>query len=126
MRRSETGQHERFKCSRFKPPSLSFRLPKLSSRFVTISERRELAAYREITLAAKGLEIAHLQFVFRAQTLAVCSRVRRDGLVEIELGLGDPRLPKSAITSAQMRDAEASARARAGTARHSRTSIRMR
>ena len=76
---------------------------------MTISERRELAAYREITLAAKGLEIAHLQFVFRAQTLAVCSRVRRDGLVEIELGLGDPRLPKSAITSAQMRDAEASA-----------------
>jgi len=43
-----------------------------------------LAAYREITFAAKGLEIAHLQFVFRGLTLAVCSRVRRDGIVEIE------------------------------------------
>jgi hypothetical protein len=47
-----------------------------------------LAAYREIALAAKGLEIAHLQFVFRGLTLAVCSRVRRDGIVEIEIGRG--------------------------------------
>jgi hypothetical protein len=85
-----------------------------------------LAASREITLAAKGLEIAHLQFVFRAQTLAVCSRVRRDGLVEIELGLGDPRLPKSAITSKQMREAEAVARMRAGATRHVRASGRVR
>ena len=54
-----------------------------------------LAAYREIALAAKGLEIAHLQFAFGELTLAVCSRVRRDGIVEIEIGLGDPRLPKS-------------------------------
>jgi hypothetical protein len=30
-----------------------------------------LAAYREVALAAKGLEIAHLQFVFRGLTLAV-------------------------------------------------------
>jgi hypothetical protein len=36
-----------------------------------------LAAYREIASAAKGLGIAHLQFVFRGLTLAVCSRVRR-------------------------------------------------
>jgi hypothetical protein len=76
-----------------------------------------LAAYREIALAAKGLEIAHLQFVFRGLTLAVCSRVRRDGLVEIEMGLGDPRLPKSAFTAAQMRQAEAASRARTGAAR---------
>ena len=71
-----------------------------------------LAAYREIVLAAKGLEIAHLQFVFGRLTLAVCSRVRRDGVVEIELGLGDPRLPKSSFTAAQMRQAEAATRAR--------------
>ena len=71
-----------------------------------------LAAYREIALAAKGLEIAHLQFVFRGLTLAVCSRVRRDGIVEIEMGLGDPRLPKSAFTAAQMRQAEAASRVR--------------
>ena len=57
------------------------------------------AAYREIALAAKGLEIAHLQFAFRKLTLAVCSRVRRDGIVEIELGLGDPRLPRSSFTA---------------------------
>ena len=72
-----------------------------------------LAAYREIALAAKGLEIAHLQFVFRGLTLAVCSRVRRDGIVEIEMGLGDPRLPKSSFTAAQMRQDEAASRARA-------------
>ena len=43
-----------------------------------------LAAYREIAMAANGLEIAHLQFVFHGMTLAVCSRVRRDGIVAIE------------------------------------------
>jgi hypothetical protein len=63
------------------------------------------AAYREIALAAKGLEIAHLQFVFGRHTLAVCSRVRSDAIVEIELGLGDPRLPKSVFTAAQLRAA---------------------
>lgn len=71
-----------------------------------------LAAYREVVVAAKGLEIAHLQFVFRKLTFAVCSRVRRDGIVEIELGLGDPKLPKSSFTAAQLRQAEAAARAR--------------
>jgi hypothetical protein len=73
-----------------------------------------LAAHREIALAAKGLEIAYLQFSFGRLTLAVCSRVRRDGLVEIEIeiGLGDPRLPKSTFTAAQMRQAEAAAHAR--------------
>ena len=70
------------------------------------------AAHREIALAAKGLEIAHLQFAFRDLTLAVCSRVRRDGAVEIELGLGDPRLPASTFTDEQLRDAEVAARAR--------------
>jgi hypothetical protein len=70
-----------------------------------------LAAYREIALAAKGLEIAHLQFVFGKLTLAVCSRVGRDGIVEIEIGLGDPRLPKSIFTAAQMRQAAIAAHA---------------
>lgn len=75
------------------------------------------AAYREIAVAAKGLEIAHLQFGFRGLTLAVCSRVRRSGAVEIELGLGDPRLPTSAFTAQQLREAEAAARARTQAAR---------
>lgn len=70
------------------------------------------AAYREVAMAAKGLEIAHLQFAFRGLTLAVCSRVRRDGVVEIEMGLGDPRLPVSLFTARQLREAEARAYAK--------------
>jgi hypothetical protein len=58
-----------------------------------------LAAYREIAVAAKGLEIEYLQFTFFELTLAVCSRVRRDGIVEIEIGLGDPKLPSRTFTA---------------------------
>ncbi len=76
-----------------------------------------LAAYREIAVAAKGLEIAHLQFAFFELALAVCSRVRRDGIVEIEIGLGDPRLPARSFTAAQIREAMAGARAREEAAR---------
>ena len=77
-----------------------------------------LAAYREIAVAAKGLEITHLQFAFFELTLAVCSRVRRDGLLEIELGLGDPRLPRRCFTAEQLRRAEtATMRARPATRR---------
>jgi hypothetical protein len=79
-----------------------------------------LSAYREIAIAAKGLEITYLQFVFHRLTLAVCSRIRRDGVVEIEIGLGDPRLPKSAFTADQMRQAEATSRMRLGAPRHNR------
>jgi len=68
------------------------------------------AAYREIAMAAKGLEIAHLQFVFGAATFAVCSRLRRDGSVEIEIGMGDSRLPASTFTLDQFRLAERRAR----------------
>jgi hypothetical protein len=71
-----------------------------------------LAAYREIAVAAKGLEIAHLQFAFFELTLAVCSRVRRDGIVEIEIGLGDPRLPARSFTATQFREATAQALAK--------------
>jgi hypothetical protein len=70
------------------------------------------AAWREIAMAARGLEIAHHQFAFRELTLALCSRIRRDGLVEIELGLGNPRLPASSFTAKQLREAEAAALAR--------------
>lgn len=70
------------------------------------------AAYREVAMAAKGLEIAYLQFAFRGLTLAVCSRVRRDGVVEIEMGLGNPRLPVSLFTARQLREAEARAYAK--------------
>jgi hypothetical protein len=79
-----------------------------------------LAAYREVAVAAKGLEIAHLQFTFFELTLAVCSRVRRDGIVEIEIGLGDPKLPTGTFTAAQVRQAIASVQARAATERRGR------
>jgi hypothetical protein len=77
-----------------------------------------LVAYREIAVAAKGLEIAHLQFAFFELTLAVRSRVRRDGIVEI--GLGDPRLPARSFTAAQIRQAMAAARTRDEAARRGR------
>lgn len=79
-----------------------------------------LAAYREIAVATKGLEIAHLQFAFFELTLAVCSHVRRDGIVEIEPGLGDPRLPARSFTAAQICHAMAAAQARAGAVRRAR------
>jgi hypothetical protein len=79
-----------------------------------------LAAYREITVAAKGLEIAHLQFSFFELTLAVCSRVRRDGIVEIEIGLGDPKLPARTFTAAQIRQAAKAGRAWKKATRHRR------
>jgi hypothetical protein len=71
-------------------------------------------------MAAKGLEFAYLQFAFHRLTLAVCSRIRRDGVVELEIGLGDPRLPKSAFTADQMRQAEAASRKREGATRQTR------
>jgi hypothetical protein len=85
-------------------------------RLITTAEARQAlgaslrdaayAAYREIVIAAKGLEIAHLQFAFGDATLAVCSRVRKDGIVEIELGLGDPRGRTRCFTQAERRAAE--------------------
>jgi hypothetical protein len=79
-----------------------------------------LAAYREIAVAANGLEIEYLQFAFFELTLAVCSRVRRDGIVEIEIGLGDPKLPSRTFTATQIRQAMAAARAHDDAARRGR------
>ena len=59
-------------------------------------------------------------FSFFELTLAVCSRVRRDGIVEIEIGLGDPNLPTRSFTTAQVRQALGSSRKRAEAARHVR------
>ena len=79
-----------------------------------------IAAYREIAHGGKGLEMAHLQFEFQNLTLAACSRIRRDGFIEIELGLGQPGLPRSSFTAKQMREAEARARARTALPPHRR------
>jgi hypothetical protein len=71
-----------------------------------------LAAWREIARLGKGLEMAHFQIVHTGVTLAVCSRVRSNGFIEIELGLGDPRQAARVIPAAQLRLAEARAQAR--------------
>jgi hypothetical protein len=46
--------------------------------------------------------------------------VRLDGIVEIEIGLGDPRLPVQTFTAVQIREAMAGVRAREEAARRGR------
>jgi hypothetical protein len=65
-----------------------------------------LAAWREIARRGQGLEMAHFQLTHAGVTLAVCSRLRQDGFVVIELGLGDPRQAARSITMAELRRAE--------------------
>ena len=67
-------------------------------------------AYRAIAQNGEGLEIAHLQFRFRDMLLAVCSRIRLDGFIEIEVGLGNPKLTSRTITLRQLREAETDVR----------------
>lgn len=71
-----------------------------------------LAAWREIARRGQGIEMAHFQIVHAGVTLAVCSRIRGDGLIEIGLGLGDPKQAARVIPAAQLRQAEARAQAR--------------
>jgi hypothetical protein len=63
-------------------------------------------AYRAIAQNGEGLEIAHLQVRFRDRLLAVCYCIRLDGFIEIELGLGNPKLTSRTITLRQLREAE--------------------
>ena len=65
-----------------------------------------LAAWREIARRGQGLEIAHLQLTHAGVTLAICSRLRCDGFVVIELGLSDARQDGRGITMAELRRAE--------------------
>ncbi len=73
-----------------------------------------LAAWRELARRGEGLEMAHFQIVHAGVTLAVCSRLRPDGFIEIEIGLGDPRQAARVIPAAQLRRAEARVHARHG------------
>jgi hypothetical protein len=91
---------------RIKPPVVAIHTQEARAAIGANMTALAYCAYREIAMAAKGLEIAHLQFVFGKATFAVCSRLRRDGTVEIEIGLGDPRLPASTFTLEQLRAAE--------------------
>lgn len=71
-----------------------------------------LAAWREIARRGQGIEMAHFQIVYTGVTLAVCSRLRGDGFIEIELGLGDPKQAGRVIPAEQLRRAEARLRGR--------------
>lgn len=65
------------------------------------------AAWREIARRGQGLEFAHLQISYAGVTLAVCSRLRGDGAIVIEVGIGDPRQAARVVPAAELRRAEA-------------------
>lgn len=71
-----------------------------------------LAAWREIARRGKGIELAYFQIVHTGVTLAVASRIRGDGFIEIDLGMGDPKQAARVIPAAQLRQAEVRAHAR--------------
>ena len=73
------------------------------------------AAWREIARRGEGLEFTHLQICFAGITLAICSRLRVDGFIVIEIGLGDARQAARVIPATQLRRAEAQS-SRAGEA----------
>lgn len=50
-------------------------------------------AFRAIALSAKGFEIAYLQFQYERDVVAVSSRIRRSGEIEIEIDIGNRTLP---------------------------------
>jgi hypothetical protein len=70
------------------------------------------AAWREIARSGKGLEFAHLQIRYADVTLAISSRLRADGFIVIEIGLGDARQAARVIPAAALRRAEAQATGR--------------
>ena len=67
------------------------------------------AAWREIARRGQGLEFAHLQIRFADVTLAIASRLRADGFIVVEIGLGDERQAARVIPAVQLRRAEAQA-----------------
>lgn len=73
-----------------------------------------VAAWREIARRGQGIEMAHFQIVHTGMTLAVCSRLRPNGFIEIGLGIGDPRQAARVIPMSQLRKAEARAQGRDG------------
>lgn len=72
------------------------------------------AAFQAVSDAARvgGLSVAHVQVSFAELTIGLCSRVRADGLIEIEAGLGDPRLPARSFSQAALQKARAEIEAR--------------
>jgi hypothetical protein len=64
-----------------------------------------LAAWRHIARQGKGLEFAYLGFHHGATCLALCSRLRAEGFIVIEIGLGSEPLAARTITAAAYRGA---------------------
>ena len=60
-------------------------------------------SFRAIARAGKGFEISHLQFRRGSDLVAVSSRVRPSGEVEIEIGVGNPRLPTVVFSEEELR-----------------------
>ena len=50
--------------------------------------------------------MAHFQIVHSGVTLAIASRLRGDGKIEIEIGIGDPKQVARVIPAADLRRAE--------------------
>jgi hypothetical protein len=78
------------------------------------------AAWCELARRGEGLEMAHFQIVHAGVTLAVSSRLRSNGFIEIGLGLGDSKLAARVIDAASLRRAEAAAQSRSHQPRRSR------
>ena len=60
-------------------------------------------AFRAIALSYKGFEIAHLQFRSGRDVVAVSSRIRSYGEIEIEIDVGNPRLPTVVFSEEELR-----------------------
>jgi hypothetical protein len=73
------------------------------------------AAWFELARLGEGLEMAHFQIVHAGVMIAVSSRLRRDGFIEIALGLGDTTLAPHVVPAAALRRAEFAARSRSHT-----------
>ena len=65
-----------------------------------------IAAWRALAGLGTGLEMAYFQIVHQGVTLAVSTRVRRNGFIEISLGMGDPKHSTRVISEAHLRNAE--------------------
>ena len=61
-------------------------------------------AFRAIALCCKGFEIAHLQFRAGRDLVAVSSRIRSYGEIEIEIDVGNPNLPAVVFSEAELRE----------------------
>jgi hypothetical protein len=71
-----------------------------------------MAAWCELARRSEGLEMAHFQIVHGGVTLAVSYRLMTNGLIEIGLAMGDPKMDGRVIPAASLRRAEAVARSR--------------